>query len=401
MRPVTVVGAGFSGLTLAHYLQKEGFEVTVVEKQKQCGGLISSQRTEFGLVESAANAMLADVAIEQLFDDLGVEFASRYSARKKRYIFWERPTRWPLTFKTSSRAIMQLVRFASGSENLVPRRQESVREFACRVVNEEFDERLIAPALQGIYAGDTRRLSAHLIVRSMLAKRKKGAVKGSVAPENGMGQLIEALRAKLKVNGAIIQNQVKYELPDYMAAPTVLATSAWAAAEILKPRNPVMAAVLEQCESLAVVSVTLFFEKQDTDLDGFGCLFPNSQGFHSLGVLFNSSVFDNRSPHRSETWILGGATNPEIVACSDEQILDMIRSDRILMSGDDARPLDFKINRWARAIPHYTVDWECALRQLKVEPPLYLHGNYLGALGLAGINARSLDLAKNIKESYG
>ena len=35
---VVVIGSGFAGLSSAAYLSKEGFDVTVVEKNKQIGG---------------------------------------------------------------------------------------------------------------------------------------------------------------------------------------------------------------------------------------------------------------------------------------------------------------------------------------------------------------------------
>ena len=38
MKKVIVIGSGFAGLSSAAYLSKEGFDVTVVEKNKQIGG---------------------------------------------------------------------------------------------------------------------------------------------------------------------------------------------------------------------------------------------------------------------------------------------------------------------------------------------------------------------------
>ena len=38
LKKVIVIGSGFAGLSSAAYLSKEGFDVTVVEKNKQIGG---------------------------------------------------------------------------------------------------------------------------------------------------------------------------------------------------------------------------------------------------------------------------------------------------------------------------------------------------------------------------
>lgn len=401
MKQVTVVGAGFSGLTLAYYLQRMGLKPVVIEKQSHCGGLISSTRTEYGLVESAANALLADASMEELFHDLRVEFAERIPARSKRYIYWGRPRKWPLTFAASLRALWGLMRFAFGFASVRPKESETIKDWATRVFGAQFEERLLSPALQGIYAGDPERLSASLVIKSMFGSKRRGKLKGSVSPKNGMGELLESLRSRLIKDGAIIKTDLEYVLPQKLEQPTVICTSAWSAAQLLQSYDQQLSELLGGCNSLPVVSTTVFFERHQDDIEGFGCLFPQSQDFKSLGVLFNSCIFEERSKLRSETWIMGGFSRPEVATLKDQEILEAILSDRKKMTGREDRPASFKVNRWPRALPHYTVDWEQALAKLEVKPPLYLHGNYLGVIGLARICARSKELAQKIKESYG
>ena len=38
MKKITVIGSGFSGLSCAAYLAKNGCDVTVLEKNDSCGG---------------------------------------------------------------------------------------------------------------------------------------------------------------------------------------------------------------------------------------------------------------------------------------------------------------------------------------------------------------------------
>ena len=40
MKKVTVIGSGFSGLSCAAYLAKNGCDVTVIEKNDNCGCLL-------------------------------------------------------------------------------------------------------------------------------------------------------------------------------------------------------------------------------------------------------------------------------------------------------------------------------------------------------------------------
>jgi oxygen-dependent protoporphyrinogen oxidase len=85
---------------------------------------------------------------------------------------------------------------------------------------------------------------------------------------------------------------------------------------------------------------------------------------------------------------------------SDDDLKKLILADRARIVANPQEPLAMFITRWPAAIPHYTVEWEDRLRHLKVNRPLFLHGNYLGQLGLARINSRSKALAAYLKDLY-
>lgn len=400
MKTVKITGAGFSGLTLAYQLLRQGMQVEVYEKQPRPGGLIGTLHTPNGLVETAANAFLADQAMEDLLNDLNVPVAEIKPERKNRYIYWTGPKRWPLGALTTAKLTWVMGRARFGKDAVFPKAGESVYDWALRTVNTEFEERLLSPALQGVFAGDSKRLSATLTLGSLLGERApKGKLRGSIAPREGMGALLEALAMRIQdLGGKIHYGQ---EMPWRSDELKVIATSAWSAAEILKPHLPSLSETLRHCESLALVTTTLFFEKDSSNLRGFGCLFPQSQGFRASGALFNDCIFSNRSNLRSETWIMGGALAPGLIAKTDAEILEIINQDRAKLTGKNSAPLTFNITRWPRAIPHYTVQWEKRLANLEVPKPLYLHGNYLGVLGLSKIYQRSIKLAKRIKAENG
>lgn len=402
MNPVTVVGAGFSGLSLAYQLRKLGIDVRVVERQARAGGLIDTKTTAYGLVETAANAFICNREIEELFEDLNISFADRGPERTRRYIYWNGMRRWPLTFGTSVKLASSLLRIKLGNKRLRPLPFESVHDWSVRVVNDEFERRLLGPALQGIYAGDPRYMSATLALPIFREERApQGKYRGSVSPSGGMNQLMQALAHRLEKEGVFINFEHDFKMDRQEESPVILCTSAWAAAQILKESYPSLADSLSQCESLPLVTVTTFFDHEKDEPRGFGCLFPIEKGFTARGVVFNDSVFHGRSSYRSETWIFGGAADPEVKDRTDAQIRESLLQDRSRLTGKTSLPLDMIITRWPRAIPHYTVQWEKVLADLKVPKPLFLHGNYLGAIGLSRIYQRSKHLAAQIKEIYG
>lgn len=405
-KTVTIVGAGFAGLTLAYELLEQGLQVEIHEKESHAGGLLGTRHTSFGLVETAANALLANADIELLFAELNLKFAERRFERRKRYIYWEKPRRWPLPLRDTVRLIINALRVSFGHEALLPEAGESIASWARRFGGKAFEERVLVPGLQGIYAGDAEKMSAVLILKAMFGdKPKRHRLKGSVAPAGGMGALIRALEKHIIAKGGAIHYKSDFTLPASLPGPTVITTSAWAAAALTRAHHPRLSELLARAESLPLVSVTAFFSERAGDPRGFGCLFPRAQGFSALGVLFNSCIFEGRASRsdaaRSETWILGGAHEPNILAENDTQILQRIERDRQRLNPDTAAPVHVEIVRWPRAIPHYTLDWERKLMQLNPKPPLYIHGNYLGEIGLARIYARSRRLAEQIKEQYG
>ena len=180
---VTVVGAGFAGLTVAHELQKLGFEVVVHERHRHPGGLLGTTTRPHGLVEGAANALLANADVEALFGELGLEFAARKPERTKRFIYWDGPSRWPLSVPATGKLLWRAASLALGQKALMPRKGESIAEWGRRFGGADFCERLLVPGLQGIYAGAPEKLSAVLVLRAAFGgKPARGRFKGSVAP---------------------------------------------------------------------------------------------------------------------------------------------------------------------------------------------------------------------------
>lgn len=394
MKPILIVGGGISGLSMAYWLRRLDVPCELIEKSDRFGGLISTVQTKYGLVESAANGFLANADVLEMCQSIGVDLASRKPDRKKRFIFRKYPRRWPLTLKESWNLLCGIFAFLwNKQEFLRIQPQQTIQSWGASHFGEAAVQWLIAPALQGVYAGNVRRMSASLILSRFRkrSKPKRVKFKGTLAPVGGMGELVSKMQNWLEVKGVTLREKVEYsqvEESDYSGV--VVATSSFD----LKNMGFEI-----QVESLPLVSVTLFFEPQPGDLKGFGCLFPQKEGFYSLGVLFNSSIFEKRSHKRSETWILGGAFQKKVCEFSDQEILRQIGEDRkrLYRERDVVSPLDFHITRWPQALPHLTVDLEEQLENLKIPSGFYLTGNYLGSIGLSQIISRNKELALQIK----
>jgi protoporphyrinogen/coproporphyrinogen III oxidase len=405
-RPVTVVGAGFSGLTAAYYLQKADYAVEVIEQAAAPGGLISTKQTPWGLAETAANGALNSVLLEALASDLNVRLAFPGPRAKKRYVFRGHPRRFPLRASELPGLLGFFANFAFNREAVRPREQETIRDWATRVGGDGFARYLVEAATQGIYSGNPERLSASLIVGRFFDKTKTAARpsrRGTVAPERGMGQLIEALHQRLAERNVVFRYGSPFRCAEATPPhPHIIAAGAAASADIVAPASAELTAALRSFDMSAIVTATLFFREKS--LEGFGCLFPPSEKRPVLGVLIPTDIFPNRSrDFVAETWMLGGAAGATtadpaaLLMSTDEEIVALILRERERAFNKAATPAGHVITRWPRAIPHYTIELERVLpRLLQGAKNIFLHGNYLGQIGLAKILERASALPDEV-----
>lgn len=392
MKKVRIIGAGFSGLSLAFELSKLGIEVQIIETSEQAGGLIASPLAKNGIYETGANAFLSNQRVENFVKDLGLTPLRPKKDAKKRFLYRSHPQRWPLkileTLNLAKHFLWSLVR-----RQLKPRSGETIDQWGQRNLGKAGTQFILEPALQGIYAGDSKFLSAELIFHR---NRSSGRNLGLVSFEGGMGEMINKLVQVLTSRGVQIKLSSFFDPNTTETMPTVICTSPGAASMILKQWPELIGAainakVLQQMEMRPLTTVTAFFTKSPSRYAGFGILFPKSEKRWPLGILQNSNIFKRQGSAYSETWIIAGTDSTE------DEIKSNVTSERQVIYNETQDPLEVKVTRWPEAIPHYTVEHKSLIEQLVPMNEVWLHGNYLGGIGLSKILARSETLAQEIK----
>ncbi len=69
---VIIVGAGMAGLTAAAYLSRAGHDVLLIEKNKNCGGLLSSIQKDDFVFDTGPRSIENSGAVRPLLKDLGI-----------------------------------------------------------------------------------------------------------------------------------------------------------------------------------------------------------------------------------------------------------------------------------------------------------------------------------------
>lgn len=420
-REVTVVGAGIAGLLAAYELDRRGFEVTLIEARTRAGGLISTRRTSCGIAESAAHSLLVTETARGLFAELGVDLVAVRKESKARFIYRAGKLRtFPLGPTEAFAAILRATRSGQVEEGASEPGRATLEQWGRKHLGPAAVDYLLAPFVLGIYGARPSELDleatfpflamkpGQTLLQKVREYRADAKAKGSVRPEMmapryGMGALTEALEHRLEDRlKARFKRDHKIEtLPE--APNVVLAVPAQAASDLIGLHDASLAEALKLVVYSPMVSVTVFVNRGDLKrpVRGVGVLVPESEGRDSLGVLFNSSAFEERVPDEralaSFTMMLGGSLKPDLVRESDEEIRAIVRREMHALFGLEAEPAYTVVHKWHFAIPQYSSKlvraWEHARSGFCEKPGRVLFGNWTGSVSLRGMieAARSPD----------
>lgn len=450
MKKVTIIGGGVSGLSTAWLLRAKAqaagreLEITLFEKESRAGGKIRSIHEEGYICEWGPNGFLdSKPQTLDLCRAIGVEGALHRSNdnARKRFIFSggelhrlpeggpsflkSRLISWPGKLRLALEPTPFIAPAPAGVD-------ETLADFGRRRLGKEALDKLIAPMVSGIFAGDPETMSlvscfpriAELereyggLVRAMimLGKKKKRdiaegkAVSSAAGPggvltsfREGIQYLSDALSTSLGDivrPGSQIVGVEKGAGPAYRVrcddgreqeADLVIAASpAFAVADMLEGLDAGISAVLRQIPYSSMTVVCFGYERERIahPLDGFGYLIPKTEGRSTLGTLWDSSMFEKRAPEGKVLLrsMMGGACFPEYIRLSDDEVVARVRRDLLATMGIEAEPSFVRVFRHEQAIPQYTVGHgkrlDALAELLKSHPGLILTGNSYRGIGL-------------------
>lgn len=392
---ISIVGAGFSGLTLAYQMQRLGYVVKVYERAEQVGGMIQKKQSGSLIADSAANAIMLTPIVLEMFQQLKIPYLMASDESNKRFIYRSHPRRWPLGFfETLALICRALLPLLFVRKIFKPKLGETVHTWGMRCFGKALATYVLAPAINGIYASPTENLSAELIIGKFFRKsRKAGRSLGLVSGETCMYDLLLSLQKSLEGRG--VQFHFGSQPSDWKTHKFVfICTRADEAADLLEGfKDPITlenAALLRQITYVPLGRFNLQFpDPPPNKYQGFGILFSRDQGIQSLGVLQNSNIFKRRAPY-NESWIVSDREQ-----LRDSEMTQKILEDRSLCYKTKSQsPQASVVVHWPKGIPEYSLRLMEIIRQLKPMQGIFLHGNYLGQLGLSGIAESSYTLAQ-------
>jgi oxygen-dependent protoporphyrinogen oxidase len=252
----------------------------------------------------------------------------------------------------------------------------------------------------------------------MFGRRRTAAVEESVVPKasrgrpgswsarGGLASLAEGIAAglpeppllgsrvaRLSRDGSDWRAEVVGDSGDQIvrAGSVVVATSAYAAAELFESLDGELSKLLAAIEYAPIVTVAFGVDPSDVEgeVEGFGFIVPRAAQLQLLGCLFMSRLFEARAPagHELLQLMLGGVRWPDAVRASDDELIERAASDLDRCLGLRASPRTLAIRRWPRAIPqpgreHVRLIAEVQRRVAEL-PQVALAGSYLAGISVA------------------
>lgn len=411
---VGIVGGGVTGLACAYYLDRAGIESVVFDPAP--GGLIGTVHIDNCILETGPESWLASKPwAEQLVTDLGMgdQLTGSNDARRRTYVlrdsrFVTLPEGMQLVVPTRLLPVLKTelftwkTKFRMGAEifrNPKTLPDRPVAEFVSDHFGPEAVDYLAEPLLAGVYGGSPDDLSAVSVLPKFVEYEQRfgsvvvGALRASRSPgtggvfkslRNGMGTLIDALRAKATINVApaeSIQPGNIFASGEWHAVDhIVLACGANRAAPLMAPIDAGTAELLGGIPHTGSSIWTFGYRNEDVPrpLDGFGFLIPKRERQTIMACTWVATKWPGRVPD-GKAVLRCFSTDPE----AGEQAM---RADLTRLMKITAEPLFATCNRWPESMPQYTVGHTRRVAEIEARvrmmPGLHLAGNAYHGVGI-------------------
>ena len=467
---LVVVGGGITGLAAAHAAlgiareTRRELAVTVVEGAARFGGNIVTATSGGFLLDGAADSWVANKPhASALARELGLGDAlmGTNAANRRYYIAWRGqlhsvpeglvlgvPTR--VGALTGTRLFSWPGKIRMALELLVPARRdesggdESIAEFARRRLGREAADRLVAPLLGGISAGDASDLSVRSafpqlvamerehgsLVRGMRAQQRARRASGAgrdgsafVSLGGGVGELVETLAERLRDEGADLRLGAGiralsragsgWTLSTHgggtLAADAVLlAVPAYAAAQVAGTHDEALGRTLSELRSATTATVFLGYRRADVahPLDASGFVVPRAAQRPILAGTWVSSKWSGRAPegHVLLRVFVGGPLAEAPLGGDDAGLVRLARSELQALMGLAAEPVLARVFRFERGSTQMRVGHAEAMRAIRarvaeVAPCLGIAGGGYDGIGIPDCIRQGQDAARALVEA--
>lgn len=450
---VVVIGGGIAGLAAAYALNQAASTgavdgVTLVEASGRLGGKIITQRVGDFVIEGGPDSFLTvkphavDLARtvgldEQLVETLSPRHVYVLHCGRLKPLPDGMATLIPQRlgpflrsglFSPLEKARFALEPFIAPNPNGT---DESLGQFVHRRLGSAAVDRLAAPLLAGIHAGDVDAISLRATFPQLAeAERRHGSLTAAVlahrrSPRSsdgsqsmfmtlagGLQELVDGVAGRLDRvavrTGVSVEGIARHPRRGYAvrlgngeilaAEAVVLALPSPAAAALLMEISPAAAAVAASVSYVSTAAIALGFRRADVGhlLAGHGYVVARGEGLAHTACTWVSSKWPHRAPtgHVLLRCYAGRSGEQNALALHDNALVERVVKELTPLLGISAPPVMARVFRWRDAMPQYTVghvDRIAALEHALLETP---------GISVAGAGYRGVGIPDCIRQGF-
>ena len=431
-----ILGAGISGLTLAHYLNKKNRDFLVIESKPSVGGnIISFEKNGFVCENGPNTVLLNKKSVVELIDEIGLKdkiiFPNDYN--NKRFLLRKGklipiPQNFIEFIKTNLLSLTSKLRLII--EIFIPKhnRNVSVKSFFKKRFGNNFEEIFVEPFLTGIYAGETNKMSTKHVLNKIwnmeqksgsiiidtLKRKKKLNKSRSFNFKNGLIDFVLAINKNIS-NKVILKSEVTsvkkikkgYEIIinnniKYHCKKLISTLPAFGLANIIFDKK--ISKDLKKINYCPIMVLHLGIEKSKIkeNIDGFGVLTKRKDNQSFLGILFNSRIFPHVAPQGNDllTVIIGGARQPQLIDQDVNKLKKTIINEIRKIISYDGKIIMENNFLWKNGIPQYDLDHDVLIGNIsdfhKKNKNFYILGNYIKGISVSDCIQNAFELSKKL-----
>ncbi|WP_082344088.1 protoporphyrinogen oxidase [Sulfobacillus thermosulfidooxidans] len=461
MMRVALVGGGLTGLSTAYYLERYYPEVSIdlFEADDQLGGWVRTD-TDYGIVlEKGPDSFLATKPdLVELCESVGLgpHLIGTNPRVRGAYVFWRDryypipdgiqtgvPTKAkpvltsPLLSLTGKMALAKDFIMSKG-----PTTDQSLGHFLRRRFGNQIVDRLAAPMLSGIFAGDIDQMSLkatfpHLLAAEQQARSVYLGSKRRIPPppnefvqryhsafltvDRGLEQIIHSLASALSRTHVLLSEPVQHIEPathqkwsvisakhqdEYDAV--IMTIPAYATAKVLPFLPHEAQSILQNIPyaNLAVIGAAYDPEDIPVKTDKTGFLVPKQSGLRMTAVTWVSSKW--HYPHVAPLFVLRafyGRSTENILEYDDDTLTQLFyrEMERTMHIQHPAQYL--RVFRIPKGMPQYIVGHLERIAELHQYlarfPGLFVLGAFEGGVGMPDRVKQAKDIAQTFGQQMG
>ncbi len=415
---IAIIGAGISGLALAHFLEKEGKEYMLFEKSDRVGGVIRSKVVDEFVYDLGPNSLMVNEEVEELLADLKLAPLVREAdaSSKKRYLIdkgvvYALPSSPPsflkgdlLNFSSKLSVFKELLGWYKKSK----KEDETVEGFFTRHFTKQITEKFVYAFVNGIYSSNPEDLDMEITFPNLVGfeKKYKSILKGFMKEKSlgrmktinfseGMATLTDALHDKIKniqLSTEVTQiekHKTCFELTykkgnehyHVKVDKVVFSCPVPVVTKLIKGLSRTLMSDFEQVSYLSINTVSTVYPKNKVKnpLDGFGALKTKGSTGVISGTIWSSNVFPYKSSpehHFLLSMVKEQLPEKELLAKVDKELRDTYEIESYAIATE--------VQQWKSALPVYNKklkNLQNKVRPLQQEG-IYFHTNWLDGISI-------------------